>query len=225
MMALRALLRSRAAVRLFATETSQSRYPSPQELGEDEVPPAPIEPETSEDLEKNVLPLDPLPERTYGTFSDQLSSVAKELQRNLSTVLPGKASSHMFNYLKVYHMGDFVNFSIAANTTKVASDEVKVHVLDYYMSPMVELALKNCGIKLDVKRDFDIISVKVLEYNKEAAIKKVDEFAQQAKEKVREIFAKQQARAQTYNLDLNPQAEQLHLQMLEETVSEKKSTL
>ena len=222
-MVLRALLRIKPAVRAFSMQSSSAVYST--ELAEDEVPPTMTGLQPSPELEKDALPLDPLPERTYGTFSEQLSSIAKELQRNLSTVLPGKVSPHMFNYLQVYSQGDFVNFRMAATTTKVAENEVQVQVLDYYTSPMVELALRKCGMKLEIRRDFDVMAVKVLEYDKDAALKQVDDFAKIAKEKVRAVFAQQQTHAQTYGLELNPQAEEVYLAMLKQTVAEKKSTL
>ena len=234
MMALRALLRSRAAVRLFATEA----IVIPPELLA-ELPPGMKLPENPEVLTIwNANQVDPTPEpaahfdfptpfpqRTYGNFSDQITTVAHELRRNLATVLPGKASAHMFTGLKVFAQGDFVPFNIAARTIKVAEDEVSVISYDYYQSPMVELALKKSGMKLEILRNFHTIKVKILDYNREAALKQVEDFAEQAKQKVRNIFVQQKNHAKTHGLDLAPQGEQLQLSLFDLIVAEKKSTL
>lgn len=227
MMALRALLRSRAAVRLFATE---ARAIPPEVLAE--LPPGAEFPDlndtgvdpTPEPASHFDFP-NPFPQRTYGNFSEQVSAVAHELRRNLATVLPGKTSAHMFTGLKVFAQGDFVPFNVAARTVKVAEDEVSVLSYDYYQTPMVELALKKSGMKLEIKRDFDTIKVKVLEYNREAALKQVEDFAEAAKQKVRNIFVQQKNHAKTHALEFAPQAEQLQLSLFDLIVAEKKSTL
>jgi ribosome recycling factor len=222
MMALRALLRSRAAVRLFATEARaipveiQEKLPQGTDVSLCDSTPEPV---------PHLNMPEPFPQRTYGNFSSQLSAEAKDLSHKLATVLPGKASEHMFAGLNVYAHGDFVPFHIAARTTKISDDEVSVFSYDYYQAPMIELSLKQCGLKLDITRNFNTIKVKVLDYNREAAIKQVEDFAATAKQKVRDIFAKQRKYAQTYGLELKAHAETLHLRLIDETVAEKKSTL
>ena len=222
MMALRALLRSRAAIRLFSTEARavpvgmQEQLPQGTDLSLCDFTPEPV---------PHLDMPDPFPQRTYGNFSSQLSAEAKELSHKLATVLTGKASEHMFAGLSVFAHGDFVPFHIAARTTKISEDEVSVFSYDYYQAPLVELSLKKCGLKLDITRNFNTIKVKVLDYNQEAAIKQVEDIAAAAKQKVRDIFANQRKYAQAHGLHVAAQAETLHLRLIDMAVAEKKSTL
>ena len=65
----------------------------------------------------------------------------------------------------------------------------------------------------------------MVDYNREAALQRVESFAEAAKQKVRDIFAKQREYAQTHGLDLAPQAEQLQLSLIDQVVAQKKNTL
>lgn len=222
MMALRALLRSRAAVRLFTTEATaasaelQEKLPLGTDVYSCDLTPEPV---------PHLQIPEPFPQRTYGNFSRQLSAEAKELSHKLATVLPGKASDHMFAGLKVFAHGDFVPFHIAARTTKISDTEVSVFSYDYFQAPMVELALKKCGLPLEVTRNFNTIQVKVLDYNREAAVKQVEDIAAAAKQKVRDILANKKNHAKTHGLEFTEQAEILHLRLIDQTVAEKISTL
>lgn len=119
-------------------------------------------------------------QRVVMPLADQLTAVHRQLQVNLRTILPGRTSNHMFDFLSL--AGKQYPLCFAARTERVSDKEVLVSVLEDIHIESVEAALRKCAMKLDVARHFRDIRVRIIDYDLATAKSQVEAYVRQAKD-------------------------------------------
>lgn len=229
MMALSAILRGRGILRCFSSVVAQpaqtSRFLNAVETMNTEELREKLRTRPEELGLKRARVLNfELPEKTAGNFPERIEDVHRELQYNLRKIQPVKASAHVFDEIPVYVWCENALLGEVSRTKKVSDNEVLIYPDDELQAPMVELAIKKSGLKLEVSRFVGEIRVKLLDNDRETPVRKADEFGQAAKAKVKAILEEQKNSARAAGVNFGD-SERVHFGFIDSAVASRKKVL
>ena len=124
---------------------------------------------------------------TLGKAHEMMDREVISLANSLSRIPGGKAHPGYFNSIKVYAFMEWVPINTAARVTAVSDTELQIEPYDPSNSPLIEIALQKSGLKLDIKRDFGMIYVKLLDDNKASALEQISALVLCAREAIEDV--------------------------------------
>jgi ribosome recycling factor len=149
------------------------------------------------------------------------------LAEKLNYVIGGKAHRGYFDSVKVYSFMEWVPLPTAASVTPVSDSELFIEAYEPSNAPLVELAIRKSGVQAEVTRDFGVVKVKILGYDKEAALKETRRLGEEAKESLLSIKEKTAAKVgeDTQALGKLEAVTQARIRMVDELVAIKEESL
>ena len=165
--------------------------------------------------------------RTLGNTHQEMDTQISSLAEKLNYVMGGKAHRGYFDGVKVYSFMEWVPLPAAATVTAVSDSELSIEAYEPSNSPLVELAIRKSGVQAEVTRDFGVVKVKILGYDKEAALKEARRLGDEAKEALLSIKEKTAARVgkDAQALGKLEAVTQARIRMVDELVAIKEESL
>lgn len=124
---------------------------------------------------------------TLGKAHEMMDKEVTNLANRLNQIPGGRAHSGYFNSIQVYAFMEWVPLNTAAKVTAVSDTELHIEAYDPSNSPLIEIALQKSGLKLDIKRDFGMIYVKLLDDNKASALEQISTQVLCAREAIEDV--------------------------------------
>lgn len=124
---------------------------------------------------------------TLGKAQEMMDREVTSLANSLNKIPGGKAHPGYFNSIYVYAFMEWVPINTAAKVTAVSDTELHIEAYDPSNSPLIELALQKSGLQLDIKRDFGLIYVKLLDDNKASALEQISAQVLCAREAIEDV--------------------------------------
>ena len=142
---------------------------------------------TASPLDLNVeIDFDSFPLYTLGSYDTEMNQVLLDYIKSIKSIAGGRYTKSIFDTITVYSFMEHVPLTRTADVDQMSDTGFKITAFDPTNSPMIEIALKKSPYKMDVKRDFDKITVDV-KIDLEASKATLGKITDDAKKKIENI--------------------------------------